>query len=138
MFDSNLRLRTTGAASLTATETSSAFTINETPIGGLALVVNIPKRSVGDTMQVTLRASSDDSTYTDLCVLDTVASIAAASTVPQTLRQVFSTRLKYVKTVTTVAGTSPDFGIVTIDITDAMGNYANNYTVTAATSAQGT
>lgn len=132
MFDNNLRLRTAGAGSLTATETSSAFTINETPIDGLSIVVHVPKRSAGDTMQVTLRHSTDDSTYTDLLVMDTVASVAAATTVPTQYRGRFVTRGKYLKTVTTVAGTSPDFGAVVIDIGDQ--DFQNNYTTAAATS----
>jgi len=37
MNDNNLFFRTGGVGSLTATETSAAITINETPIDGLAL-----------------------------------------------------------------------------------------------------
>lgn len=131
MKDNNLRLRTAGVGSLTATETSSTFTINETPINGLSICVHVPKRSAGDTMQVTLRHSTDNSTFTDLLVLDTVASIASASTVPVSQHGRFVTRAKYIRSDTTVAGTSPDFGAVVIDIGDY--DFQNNLTVTAAT-----
>ena len=135
MFDNNLFFRTGGAGSMTSTETSSAITINETPIDGLCLVVAIPKRDVGDSLQVTLQHSTDNSTYTNLVVLDTVASVAATNTNPITLRQRFVTRAKYLKTVTTVAGTTPDFGAVNIMLGDEDG--PNNYAVTAATSPHG-
>lgn len=118
IYDSNLFFRTSGAGSLTATETSSTLTINGTPTTGLALVIDIPKQSVGDTMQVTLRHSTDDSSYTDLLPLETLASTATAITTPVKYVRRFHTRLKYVKTVTTVAGTSPDFGAVVIRIGD--------------------
>lgn len=135
MYDNNLFFRTSGAGSMTSTETSSAITINETPIDGLCLCVSVPKKSIGDTLQVTLRESTDDSTYTDLAFLDTVASVTAASTSPFVLRKRFSSRAKYLKTVTTVAGTSPDFGAVAIYIGND--DYKNVFTTTPATTVNG-
>lgn len=118
VYDSQLQFRST-TDSLTQTETSAAVSIpGGTPIDGLALVIDGPKKSAGDTMQVTLRHSTDDSTYTDLMVIETVASVAAASTVPFKIIRRFHTRAKYLKTVTTVAGTSPDFGAVQSRIGD--------------------
>ena len=118
VFDTNLQFRST-TDSLTATETSAAVSIpGGTPIDGLALVIDVPKKSVGDTMQVTLQHSTDNSTYTNLLVTETVASVAAASTVPFKIVRRFYTGNKYLKTVTTVAGTSPDFGAVQIRIGD--------------------
>ena len=119
--DTLLFFRTSGAASLTATETSAALTINGTPRGGLVLEINIPKLSVGDTIVPTLVHSTDDSTYTTLLTMETVASVTQASTVPTQIRRTFNTRLKYVKLVLTVAGTSPDFGIVNAFISTAPG-----------------
>lgn len=117
VFDANLQFRNT-TASLTATETSSGLAINGTPHDGLALVIDVPKKSIGDTMQVTLQHSTDDSSYQTLLTLDTVASVTAASTVPFKIVRRFHTRLKYVRTVITVAGTSPDFGAVVARIGD--------------------
>ena len=118
VYDSNLQFRST-TDSLTTTETSATVSIpGGTPIDGLALVIDVPKKSVGDTMQVTLRHSTDDSTYTDLLVTETVASVATASTAPFKIVRRFFTRNKFLKTVTTVAGTSPDFGAVQIRIGD--------------------
>ena len=108
MFDNALFLRTSGAGSLTATETSSGVAINRTPQGGLACVINVPKQSIGDTVTAKLQHSTDDSTYTDLINFEVVASTTAAIT----------TSSKYVRTVLTVAGTSPDFGAVTVMIGD--------------------
>lgn len=131
MFDNNLFFRTGGVGSLTATETSAALTINETPIDGLALIVVIPKQSVGDTMQVTLRGSTDDTTYVDVLPIPVLASSTVAIATPEMLKGRFAGRMKYVKTVTTVAGTSPDFGAVQIFLGDR--DWANNYTIAPAT-----
>lgn len=117
IYDNNLAFRST-TDSLTQTETSSALTLNGTPAGGLALVIDIPKQSIGDTMQVTLQHSTDNSTYTNLLVIETVASTTAAITTPKRLVRRFHSRAKYYKTVTTVAGTSPDFGAVGIRVGD--------------------
>ena len=130
MFDNNLFFRTSGAGSMSSTETSSAITINGTPIGGLSVNVIIPKRDVGDTVQVTLQHPTDNSTYTTLYAFDTVASITATNTTAIRLRQLVNTRAKYLRTVSTVAGTSPDFGAVQIFLGDR--DYPNNYQVTAA------
>lgn len=116
VYDTQLAFRST-TDSLTQTETSSVVTIpGGTPIDGLALIIDIPKKSVGDTMQVTLQHSTDNSTYTNLLVIETVASVTAASTVPFKIPRRFYSRNKYYKTVTTVAGTSPDFGAVLIRV----------------------
>lgn len=111
MFDTNLQFRTT-TDSLTATETSAAVEIGGTPAKGLAVVLEIPKKSIGDTLQLTILHSSDNSTYTTLVTAETVASETAASTVPFRIVRRFNTPLKYVKTVLAVAGTTPDFGVV--------------------------
>lgn len=131
MFDSNLFFRTGGAGSMTSTETSSAITLKETPIGGLALHVIVPKQSVGDTVQVTLQHSTDGTIYTSLLALDTIVSTTQAITDPVHQIGRFATRAKYVKTVATVAGTSPDFGAVQIFLGDR--DWPNNYKVTPAT-----
>ena len=137
MFDNNLFFRTTGT-SLTATEPSAAITINETPLDGLCLVVGIPKSALNTGLQVTLQHSTDNTTWTNLCVLDTfpVGANQALSTVPKTLRQRFMTRSKFVRTVATTSGAgTPDFGGVYIAIGDE--DNANNYAVTAGTTPQG-
>lgn len=117
VFDSNLQFRST-TDSLTQTETSAAVTINGTPADGLALVVDVPKKDIGDTLQVTLQHSTDNSTWTTLITTETVASVTATSTVPFKIVRRFNTRNKYVRTVMTVAGTSPDFGAVKARIGD--------------------
>ena len=111
MFDANLLFRNT-TDSLTATETSSWLTINGTGVDGLCLVMDVPKKSVGDTMQVTIQFSEDGSNVRESYAAAAVASVTEASTVPFKIVRPFKTRFKYVRTVTTVAGTSPDFGVV--------------------------
>lgn len=133
MFDKNLFFRNT-TANLTATETSAVITVNETPISGLSLNVIVPTQSVGDTMQVALKHSTDNSTYTTLIDMDVVASVTQTVTTPMMFRKRFATRLKYLKTVITVAGTSPDYGAVQVFIGDL--DWVNNYTTSAATTAE--
>ncbi len=118
IYDSQLFFRTSGAGSLTATETSATLTIDGTPAIGLALVINVPKKSVGDTVQPILDHSTDNSTFTPLVALETVASVTEASTVPFQLVRRFHTRNKYVRLRWLVAGTSPDFGACTAMIND--------------------
>ena len=117
VFDSNLQFRNT-TASATTTETSSAVEIGGTPIDGLALVVDIPKQSAGDTLQVFLQHSSDNSTYTTLLTTELMASVTQASVVPYKITRRFFTSLKYVRTIMAITGTSPDYGAVKIRIGD--------------------
>lgn len=119
MNDNNLFFRTSGAASLTETETSAALTINGTPAIGLTLIVDVPKQSIGDTMQVDLQHSTNNSTWTRLLSMETVASVTAAITTSIQLRRLFHTRNKYVRTVITVAGTTPDYGAVVARVVNA-------------------
>lgn len=130
MYDNGLFLRTSGAGSLTQTETATGVAINRTPKGGLACVINVPKQSVGDTITAKLQHSTDDSTYTDLVNFEVVASTTAAITDSSKYVRRFATELKYVRSVLTVAGTSPDFGAVTVVIGDA--DQWNNVKVGAA------
>ena len=129
MYDNNLQFRQT-TASLTQTETSTALKI-AVPADGLALVVDVPKKDVGDTLQITLQHSTDNSTFTTLLTEELVASVTATSTVPFKIVRRFQSANAYFRTVMTVAGTSPDFGAVQARIGDkdlwqnvAMGTYA--------------
>ncbi|MGE3463898.1 MAG: hypothetical protein AB7I04_18470 [Pseudomonadales bacterium] len=115
IFDSQLQFRNT-TDSLTQTETSSFLTINGTPADGLAIVIDVPKKSIGDTMQVTLQFSEDGTNVRESLAIATVASVTEASTVPFKIVRRFHTRFKYVRTSTTVAGTSPDFGAVVMRV----------------------
>lgn len=115
IYDANLQFRNT-TDSLTQTETSAALKIGPTPAGGLNLVIDVPKKSVGDTMQLTLQHSTDNSTFTNLTTIETVASVTQASTVPFKIVRPIDTQVPYVRTVITVAGTSPDFGAVKVRV----------------------
>lgn len=119
MYDNAMFLRTSGAGSLTATETTAGINIvRGTPLAGFACCVYVPKQSVGDTVRVKLQHSTDDSTYTDLLSFETVASTATAITTSSLYRRRFATESKYVRAEATVAGTSPDFGAVVVVIGD--------------------
>lgn len=130
MFDANLFLRTSGAVSLTQTETTAGIAINRTPLTALAWVMNVPKQSIGDTITAKLQHSTDDSSYSDLVPLEVVASTTAAITTSSQYVRRFATELKYVRAIFTVAGTSPDFGAVTSMIGDR--DQWNNVKVGAA------
>ena len=131
MFDNDLFLRTTGAGSLTATETTLGGAIKGTPAKGLSAVINIPKKSVGDTLRAKLQHSTDNTTYTDLVSFETVASVTVAETESLPLVRRFATELKYVRVELTVAGTSPDFGAVSVVIGNA--DHWNRLTVAEIT-----
>lgn len=115
MRDANLLLRS-GTTDLTATETTAGVIINGTPAGGLACVMIVEKKSIGDTLQLKVQHSTDDSTYTDLVTDETIASVTEASTVSFRRVKRFHTRNKYVRAELTVAGTSPNFGGVVVTI----------------------
>lgn len=118
MLDANLILRSSTLGSLTATETTAGIAIKATPQSGLAARVIVPKKSVGDTVRVKIQHSTDDSTYSDLVSFDTVASVTQADTSSAEYDRRFATMYKYVRAELTVAGTSPDFGAVTVAIGD--------------------
>lgn len=115
IYDANLQFRNT-TDSLTQTETSSALKVGPTAAGQLNVVIEVPKKSVGDTMQLTLQHSTDNSTWTNLTTIETVASVTSASTVPFRIVRPIDTQAAYVRTVITVAGTSPDFGAVKVRV----------------------
>jgi len=119
MFDSNLFLRTTGAGSLTSNESATGIAINGTPVDGLSWVIGIPKLgTAGTTAAFKLQHSTDNSTYTDLITVETIASVTVTSAVSLILVRRFATELKYVRSSVVVAGTSPDFGAVWMAIGD--------------------
>lgn len=111
IYDSQLFFRNT-SDSLTATETSSWLTINGVNAQDLAVVIDVPKKSIGDTAQFTLQFSENGSNARDSYAIATVASVTESTTVPFNITRPFKTRYKYARLVSTVAGTSPDFGAV--------------------------
>ena len=129
MFDNNLKPL---GATITVTTTSTTQTINETPHSGLSLVVAVASQAQYTTLDVTVRESTDDSTYTLLATMEQLnqTTVSAVST-PVTGRLRFSARAKYVKVVFTTGGTgSPSFPIICYI---GQRDFPNNYTVTAAT-----
>lgn len=130
MYDSGMFLRSSTAGSLTQTETATGVAINRTPKNGLACKIVLPKQSVGDTVTAKLQHSTDDSTYTDLVTFEVVASTTAAITTSSIYVRRFATELKYVRSILTVAGTSPDFGAASVVIGES--DQWNNVQVGAA------
>ena len=118
VFDAGLFLRTSGAGSLTETQTSAGVAVKGTPGIGMSCVLIVPKQSVGDTLAVKLQHSTDDVTYTDLQNFDLIASTTVAITTSSKYVRRFATEYKYVRSVATALGTSPDFGAVVIAIGD--------------------
>lgn len=120
VYDSNLQFRST-TDSLTATETSATVTV--WGARNMSVVIDVPKKSTGDTMQPTVQVSTDGTTWSDHLVIETVASVTAGGNPGnpfKIIRQLDFHGNKYSRLVTTVAGTSPDFGAVQARLTTAL------------------
>jgi len=117
VFDSNLQLRTL-TTSLTQDETGPTVEIGGTPIDGLAVVIDIPRKDVGDQFHMLLQHSTNGSAWSDLLTIETTVSVATASTVPFKIVRRFFTPLKYVRLNFDLTGTNPDFGAAKARIGD--------------------
>lgn len=120
MHDANNFYRNT-TDSLTATETSAWLATYGSPAIGLRVFIEIPKQSVGDTLQATLQFSTDGTTLETASSLEIgiLSSTTAAITTPVTrVRGVTGMRFKYSRLVLTALGTSPDFGAVRAGVAD--------------------
>lgn len=110
-FDDLLMFRTT--ASLTASETSAAVTINGVPINGLAARVVVPTAfSDDDTLQVKVKYSAAGSSYT---IEGQTAALTGFKTNPRDVIVPVVGNYKYVKLELIVTSTTPaniDFGAV--------------------------
>jgi len=111
VFDDSLMFRTT--ASLTASETSAAVTINGVPISGLAARVVVPAAfSDDDTLQVKVKESAAGSTYT---ILGNSMVLTGFKTNPRDVIVPIVGNYKYVKlelVITSTTAANLDFGAV--------------------------
>lgn len=118
MRDSNLILRSSTAGTLTSTETSAAFTGGPTPLDGLRCVALVPSQSSGTTLQISLQESTDGTTYTTFETFTLLASTTVTTSPAVMQARPFSSMCPNIRSVTTVAGTSPSYGGVQIWIDD--------------------
>jgi hypothetical protein len=111
VFDKDLMFRTT--ASLTASETSAALTINGVPISGMAARVVVPAAfSDDDTLQIKVKYSAAGSTYT---ILGNSMVLTGFKTNPRDVIVPLVGNYKYVKlelVVTSTTAANIDFGTV--------------------------
>lgn len=121
MRDSQMFLRSTTAA-LTSTETSSAFTGGPFPLDGMNCVVIVPSQSSGTTFDVTLQESTNGSTWTTFETFTTLASTTLTTSPAVVQARRFQSPCQQVRSVATVAGTSPSYGAVQIYLDDGPGN----------------
>lgn len=115
-YDAELQLRD-GTSDLTATETGSFVTVDQ-PGPGLQIVVLVPEHNAdGDTLDVVIDYSTDGSTAEGTKL--TFPQITGASSSPSRyalgLPQT-SKAITHMRAVLTVAGSTPDYGAVTVEI----------------------
>lgn len=127
MRDNNLFFRST-TDSVTATETSGWVAINGTPAIGLAITAIVPKGSIGDTLAADLQFSTDASNSdpsVSMRLFFLASRTQAYATSRRFTRRIGGVRRKYARVILTVAGTSPDFGAVSVMVDDprAQDNY---------------
>lgn len=104
-YDANTMLHAPGT-NLTVTITDTSLQINRTPLAGLFVRLTVPQATgTSPTLDVKVQESSDNSTFVDLVTF-------AQITVAGIFRRRVSTQKAYVRTVHTVGGTTPNFGIV--------------------------
>ena len=106
-YDAEVMLHNPGT-DLTATVTGAGKEIQGTPIDGPTVRVSVPQATgTAPTLDITIQESTDNVTYVTLV---TFKQIVAAGV---HLRR-YSSRLKWVRAVLTVAGTTPNFGKVQV------------------------
>lgn len=120
MRDSQMLLRST-TANLTSTETSAAFTMGPTPLDGLNCVVVVPQQGTQTTFDLTLQDSTDNSHWNTFLTFETLASNTQAVSTPVMQARRFQTLGQYIRSVVTVAGTSPNYGAVEVWLDDGPG-----------------
>lgn len=124
--DTNLFFRTAADGNLTATETSPALKVQETPIGGLSLNALVPVESISDSLSIPWFESTDGEDYVLAGFLEEVQTGTEGSTVPALYRTRIVSNGWYLRVEFRTAGTSPNFGAVECWLGDS--EYMNNLT----------
>jgi hypothetical protein len=107
-FDSVGMLRAVAAGNLTATGNGTGLQIDGTPASGVGIRIHVPQATgTTPTFDCVIADSPDNSTWKARLTFDQI-------TVAGQYRQRLVTKQKYVRFQATVAGTSPNFGVVQI------------------------
>jgi len=111
-YDS-LELLRDGSANLTVTENGTSVDTKaapSTPFGGALLRITVPQATgTTPTADIKIQESDDNSTWKDLVVFDQITTAGIYRRYVQSVR-------RYLRHVATIAGTSPNFGKVTIGV----------------------
>lgn len=112
-YDAEVMLHNPGT-DLTSTATGTGKLIEGTPFDGMPIRVVVPACANADnTLAVTIQESDVlGSGYTTTVTFDTISGAVTAQ--PGIYRRWVSLRKKYVRSVATVAGTTPNYGKVQI------------------------
>jgi len=99
------------ADSLTTTGTCSGVQINETPVDGMTAKVIVPSAVATTTLLVEIQAADvdTDASYVTIAQSETITAIGEYC-----IR--FATQRDYVRGKFSVAGTTPDFGVVEVGV----------------------
>lgn len=107
-FDSNAVLK--ASSTETASANGTGLQVNGTAVRGMTAIMNVTAASgTTPTLDVVVQHSDDNSTFTDLATFDQVSD--------EGISQVrFATDKQYIRTASTIAGTSPSF-TYSVDVT---------------------
>jgi len=106
-----------GSTDLTSTENCTGKHVGASPYQGMKALVHVPEADdAADTLDIHFEDSPDDVTYTDLegGAMTQITGTTSAATYEFLLPKWTG---PYLRAVCTVAGTTPDFGAVTIGLT---------------------
>ena len=107
-YDADVMLHNTGV-DLTATVTGTGKLIEGTAIDGHYIRVSVPQATgTSPTLDITIQES--DTLGTGYVTVVTFAQITASGI----YRRIYSSRKKYVRSVQTLGGTTPNFGKVQV------------------------
>lgn len=118
MRDVMTNWRTVADGDLDATETLTAIELGQAPIGGWPVSVQVPEQDDGaDTLDVTWEESATQGgTYREFQKSRPQVTGAGDAAAPLELTDRIQNNLPWVRAVLTVAGSTPNFGAVTVGI----------------------
>ena len=121
MFDSLLMLRD-GATdgSLTTTGTTDGVEIQESPVRGLTFIAIVPAAAATTTLDIEIQSADTDADGSYATIIS-FPQITAAG-----IHNIHvAVKERYVRGKYSVAGTTPDFGAVTVVISPSPGRFWN-------------
>lgn len=125
MRDVLVEWRTQADGDLDATETTSGIEVGQAPIAGWPVVVHVPEQDdAADTLDITWEESDAIAgTYREIQKTRPRVTGSTTAAAPISLEDRIHNNLPFLRCVLTVAGSTPNFGEVTVGM-DA-GKYRN-------------